>query len=104
MKVLGDCGLVSSYKDGKWQHYSINCKKFKEYKDYMQNQINLSGKQIIKADYDIISNFINTMIGLLVLLVLVFMSGYLFIYNTLYISVNRDIRYFGQLKTIGTRR
>ena len=68
----------------------------------MQNQINLSGKQIIKADYDTISNFINTMIGLLVLLV--FMSGYLFIYNTLYISVNRDIRYFGQLKTIGTRR
>ena len=34
--------------------------------------------------------------------VLVFMSGYLFIYNTLYISVNRDIRYLGQLKTIGT--
>ena len=30
------------------------------------------------------------------------MSGYLFIYNTLYISVNRDIRYLGQLKTIGT--
>ena len=35
MKVLSDCGLVSSYKDGKWQHYSINCKKFKEYKDYI---------------------------------------------------------------------
>lgn len=30
------------------------------------------------------------------------MSGYLFIYNTLYISVNKDIRYYGQLKTIGT--
>ena len=29
MKVLLDCGLVSSYKDGKWQHYSINCKAFK---------------------------------------------------------------------------
>lgn len=68
----------------------------------MQNRINLSGNQIIEADYDTISNFIRTMIGLLVLLVLVFMSGYLFIYNTLYISVNRDIRYFGQLKTIGT--
>ena len=27
--------LVSSYKDGKWQHYSINCKRFKEYKDYI---------------------------------------------------------------------
>lgn len=35
MKVLSDCGLVSSYKDGKWQHYSINCKKFKEYKEYI---------------------------------------------------------------------
>ena len=66
------------------------------------DEANLSGKQIIEADYDTISNFIRTMIGLLVLLVLVFMSGYLFIYNTLYISVNRDIRYFGQLKTIGT--
>lgn len=104
MKVLGDCGLVSSYKDGKWQHYSINCKSSRSIRITLQNQINLSGKQIIKADYDTISNFINTMIGLLVLLVLVFMSGYLFIYNTLYISVNRDIRYFGQLKTIGTRR
>ncbi len=35
MKVLSDCGLVSSYKDGKWQHYSINCEKFKEYKEYI---------------------------------------------------------------------
>ena len=35
MKVLSDCNLVSSYKDGKWQHYSINCEKFKEYKDYI---------------------------------------------------------------------
>ena len=35
MKVLSDCGLVSSYKDGKWQHYSINCERFKEYKDYI---------------------------------------------------------------------
>ena len=35
MKVLSDCGLVRFYKDGKWQHYSINCEKFKEYKDYI---------------------------------------------------------------------
>lgn len=35
MKVLSDCGLVSSHKDGKWQHYSINCEKFKEYKEYI---------------------------------------------------------------------
>ena len=35
MKVLGDCGLVSSYKDGKWQHYFINCERFKAYKEYI---------------------------------------------------------------------
>ena len=35
MKVLSDCGLVSSYKDGKWQHYSINCEKIKENKAYI---------------------------------------------------------------------
>lgn len=68
----------------------------------MQNQINMSENQIIDADYDTISNFCKTMIGLLVLLLLIFISGYLFIYNTLYISVNKDIRYYGQLKTIGT--
>lgn len=35
MKVLGDCGLVSSYKDGKWQHYSINCQRFSQFKEYL---------------------------------------------------------------------
>ena len=35
MKVLSDCGLVNSYKDGKWHHYSINCGRFKEYRDYI---------------------------------------------------------------------
>ena len=35
MKVLSDCGLVNSYKDGKLHHYSINCGRFKEYRDYI---------------------------------------------------------------------
>lgn len=35
MKVLSDCGLVSSRKDGKWQHYSISCERFAEYKEYL---------------------------------------------------------------------
>ena len=28
MKVLTDCNLVSSRKDGKWTYYSINCESF----------------------------------------------------------------------------
>lgn len=35
MKILEGCGLVSSRKEGKWQHYSINCSKFNEYKEYI---------------------------------------------------------------------
>jgi len=35
MKVLSDCGLVSSIKDGKWQHYSISCERFADYKEYI---------------------------------------------------------------------
>ena len=45
MKVLGDCGLVSSYKEGKWQHYSINCERFREFKDYI-NSIKRSDRSI----------------------------------------------------------
>ena len=35
MKVLSDCGLVTSVKDGKWHNYSINCERFSEYKEYI---------------------------------------------------------------------
>ena len=30
-----DYSFVSNYKDGKWQHYSINCETFKEFKAYI---------------------------------------------------------------------
>ena len=32
MKILTDCNLVNSRKEGKWTYYSINCKKFSEFK------------------------------------------------------------------------
>ncbi len=67
----------------------------------MQNLIGLDGNQIINADYDTISNFCKIVIGLTVMLLMIFASGYLFIYNTLYISISKDIRYYGQLKTVG---
>ena len=47
MKVLSDCGLVISKKDGKWQHYSINCNKFKEYTEYITS-ITCCGKEYKK--------------------------------------------------------
>jgi len=67
----------------------------------MQNLIGLDRNQIIDADYDTISNFCKIVIGLTVMLLMIFASGYLFIYNTLYITISKDIRYYGQLKTVG---
>lgn len=42
------------------------------------------------------------MIPLAALLLLIILSGYLIIYNLFYISVVKDVRFFGLLKTIGT--
>lgn len=67
----------------------------------MQQAIGLAGGQLIFADYDTISNFCKTIAVLTVLLLMIFASGYLFIYNALYISISKDIRYYGQLKTVG---
>ncbi|SEU20827.1 ABC transporter permease [Paenibacillus sp. NFR01] len=47
---------------------------------------------------------IATLAGYGGLIFFVMLSGYLLIYNILYISVSRDTRYYGLLKTLGTTR
>ena len=37
MKILFDCELVQSRKDGKWTFYEINCCRFKEFKQYFES-------------------------------------------------------------------
>lgn len=49
-------------------------------------------------------NIIKEAIPMLLCMVLVFASGYLIIYNIFQISVAADIRFYGQLKTLGTSR
>ena len=49
--------------------------------------------QIIEGDYDTISSFLKMSAVLAGLLLMIFASGWLFIYNTLYISITKDIRY-----------
>lgn len=67
----------------------------------MLNEIRTDKNQYMDADSGTIANFCKMVVGLAVLLLMIFASGYLFIYNTLYISVAKDIRYYGQLKTVG---
>ena len=35
MKILCACGLVNARRDGKWNHYSLNCETFQQFKDYI---------------------------------------------------------------------
>lgn len=35
MKILYECGLVKSRKEGKWHHYSINTEVWKTFSEYM---------------------------------------------------------------------
>ncbi|SFQ41085.1 FtsX-like permease family protein [Lachnospiraceae bacterium XBB1006] len=68
----------------------------------MQKKLKLQHRQVLEADEYAILEFLRIMAGMACFLLFVFASGYLFIYNVQYISVNKDIRYYGQLKTLGT--
>ena len=56
---------------------------------------------MLYAQYGMFKEFLRLAAGVLLLLALVLVSGYLFIYNVLYISVTRRVRYYGQMKTLG---
>jgi len=68
----------------------------------IQEELVMGDNQMIYADDNLLSNFLKLMTGLSVLLLLIIISGYLFIYNILYISISKEIRFFGQLKTVGS--
>lgn len=35
MKILSDCGLVNSRKEGKWTHYSLNMDKIEQFQNFI---------------------------------------------------------------------
>lgn len=35
MKILTECGLVSSRKEGKWMHYSLNVDKIEQFQTFI---------------------------------------------------------------------
>ncbi len=45
---------------------------------------------------------LSTIVGLSGLILFIMLSSYLLIYNVLYISVSKDVRFYGLLKTVGT--
>lgn len=50
MKVLCRSGLVSSRKDGKWTHYSLNLEKFSELTSFIKRISSDEGKERVYFD------------------------------------------------------
>lgn len=73
------------------------------YQDIQQNAGLAAGQELTAFDLEMQSvTGILGAAGVIVMLVLfIVLSGYLLIYNVIYISVTRDIRFYGLLKTIG---
>lgn len=67
----------------------------------LEKDLNLSSNQIIYADLQLKNNFIKMVVGLITFMIIILLSGYLFIYNVMYITITRKIQFYGQLKTIG---
>lgn len=36
MKILCECGLVDTRKEGKWSYYSLNCDTFMSFKQFIE--------------------------------------------------------------------
>lgn len=76
---------------------ALNCDKLKE-------EIQFGAQQEFEIVPSSEADGSGIMIVIVLLAALTSLSGYLLIYNILYISVSRDIRFYGQLKTIGTTK
>ncbi|KAI4448147.1 hypothetical protein C823_002666 [Eubacterium plexicaudatum ASF492] len=68
----------------------------------MNQAVGISGTQRISADHSAVVRFCKIMAALAAMLFMVLASAYLFVYNVMYLSIAKNIRYYGQLKTIGT--
>lgn len=70
------------------------------------SKLKLREGQDIKSGYDIQEENSNsasvTAIVILLISFIIVISGYLLIYNVMYISITKDIRFYGMLKTVGT--
>ncbi|MBU3074489.1 ABC transporter permease [Clostridium estertheticum] len=72
----------------------------------LKKDVTLIGNQKFSYNYDITYSLSNTVIATAVIAIIIVLfivlSGYLLIYNVLYIAVNKDINFYGLLKTIGS--
>ncbi len=49
MKILCDCGLVNSRKEGKWMYYSLNIKNVQDLGEFLNSVIENNSKEEVGA-------------------------------------------------------
>ncbi|MHB8061067.1 MAG: ABC transporter permease [Ruminiclostridium sp.] len=92
-------------KDGSATLMFDNESRVSEYCGALVSDLGLSENQPVIAVemYDTnTGQSTTTLIALCAIVVFLIFTGYLLIYNVLYISVSRDVRFYGLLKTLGT--
>lgn len=92
-------------KDGNVQIQYVNDKKVAEYNEQLARDLSIDDVDIytISKYSSLTERSIDPFyIVCAVLSLLLLLAGYLLIYNVLSVSVSRDVRFYGLLKTIGT--
>lgn len=87
-------GMVSFSDDSNIER---SCEKLK-------NKIAFTETQSFEIVPFVQSNSMSIILPLAAIIVFIMISGYLLIYNILYISISRDTQFYGQLKTIGATK
>lgn len=99
-----ECGK-SVEKDGSADIMFDNPSQTSEYVTKLKQDLHLSGNQQIMpvSPYNVDQDTSNAgLIAIIAIIAFIVATGYLLIYNVLYISVSRDVRFYGLLKTLGT--
>ncbi len=104
-KALSDKYGKSATTDGSASIIFNDALKVLAYCDRLERDLAITDRQDVRPVpmYDVSSSAQTASIIAFILIALFLMfTGYLLIYNVLFISVSRDIRYYGMLKTVGT--
>lgn len=104
-KALSDKYGKTAETDGSATIIFDNSAKALEYCDRLEVDLAITEKQDVRPVpmYHISSSEqIKGIISFSLIALFLMLTGYLLIYNAMFISVSRDIRFYGMLKTIGT--
>jgi putative ABC transport system permease protein len=79
-------------------------KNISENIDRLKNDLEFSDNQAYTESPAYTSTYGNTTtyIALLVIIIFLMFTGYLLIYNVMYISISKEVRFYGMFKTLGT--